>query len=291
MIRRPAALALTLMCAAALAGSIAGTGAAAQTAQALFAAKSTPTDHAPTPIGGHSRGCLAGAVALPETGPTWQAMRLSRNHNWGHAETIALIDRLSREAVRLGWRGLYVGDIGQARGGPAPGHASHQIGLDVDIWMLPPPRLDLSRADRERISSISVKAADERNVNANWTPAHHALLEAAARDPKVERIFVTAPVKLRMCADAPGRNRAWLAKIRPWWGHDTHFHVRLRCPRGARGCIDPDPLPPGDGCAEAVWWVTEALEPPDPNTPPTPPRPPLRLADLPGQCATVLNAR
>jgi penicillin-insensitive murein endopeptidase len=76
-------------------------------------------------------------------------MRLGRNHHWGHPETIALVERLSRQAVRAGWKGLYVGDIGQARGGPVPGHASHQIGLDVDIWMLPPPRLNLSRAERE----------------------------------------------------------------------------------------------------------------------------------------------
>jgi penicillin-insensitive murein DD-endopeptidase len=268
-----------------------GGAAQAQTAQALFAAQPRPTSHPPTPIGANARGCIAGAEQLPETGPTWQAMRLSRNHHWGHPTTLAFVERLSRQAVTEGWRGLYVGDIGQARGGPAKGHASHQIGLDVDIWMLPPGRLDLSRAQRESLSSISVKARDQRNVNGNWTPAHHAILEAAARDPAVQRIFVTAPVKLRMCADAPARDRAWLGKIRPWWGHDTHFHVRLDCPRGAKGCARSDPLPRGDGCAEAVWWVTEALEPPDPDAPPSPPRTELRLADLPPQCAQVLKSQ
>jgi penicillin-insensitive murein endopeptidase len=94
-----------------------------------------------------------------------------------------------------------------------------------------------------------------------------------------------------MCAAAPRRDRAWLGKIRPWWSHDFHFHVRLRCPAGAAACRDPDPIPPGDGCAEAVWWVTEALEPPDPNAPPPEPKAPLRLADLPAQCAQVLTAR
>jgi penicillin-insensitive murein DD-endopeptidase len=263
----------------------------AQSAKALFAARSSPSPHAAHPIGGHSRGCLAGAAQLPETGPTWQAMRLSRNRNWGHPTMLAFIDRLSRQAVRAGWNGLYIGDIGQPRGGPAGGHASHQIGLDVDIWMLPPPRLDLSRAERERLSSITVKAANQRQVSANWTGAHHYILEAAARDRAVERIFVTAPVKLRMCADAPRRDRGWLAKIRPWWDHDTHFHVRLRCPSNAAGCRNPDPLPPGDGCAEAVWWVTEALEPPDPDAPAPPPRKELTLADLPPQCVQVLATR
>lgn len=263
----------------------------AQDAKALFSARATPSPHAAYAIGAHARGCLAGAQQLPETGPTWQAMRLSRNRNWGHPVTLAMIERLSRTATRLGWGGLYVGDIGQPRGGPASGHASHQIGLDADIWLLPPRRLDLSRAERERLSSIDVRSADQRQVNANWTPAHHRLLEAAARDPAVNRIFVTAPAKLRMCADAPRRDRGWLAKIRPWWGHNTHFHVRINCPAGASGCTDPAPLPQGDGCAEAVWWVTDALGPPDPNAPAPPPRPALRLADLPAECAQVLGAR
>jgi penicillin-insensitive murein DD-endopeptidase len=262
----------------------------AQSARDLFSAVNSPSGHAPHAIGRHGLGCLAGGVRLPESGPTWQAMRLGRNHHWGHPNAVAFVERLSRQAVGLGWPGLYVGDIAQARGGPIPGHASHQIGLDIDIWMLPPRRLDLSRAERERISSVSVRSADGRRVNGNWTQSHHALLEAAARDPEVERIFVTGPVKMQMCADAPARDRGWLAKIRPWWEHDTHFHVRLRCPAGQPGCVPPDPLPAGDGCAEAVWWVTDALAPPDPLAPPPPPRPPVRLADLPEQCATVLRA-
>ena len=276
---------------AALAVALAAPGAGAQTARDLFGARDTPSPHAPLAIGGHSRGCLAGAARLRETGPTWQAMRLSRNRNWGHPSALAFVDRLSRVAVANGWRGLYIGDISQPRGGPAAGHASHQIGLDLDVWMLPPPRLDLSPGERERISSISVLGADRRSLNGNWTPAHQRILEAAARDPAVERIFVTAPVKLRMCADAPARDRAWLAKIRPWWEHDTHFHVRLNCPSGQPGCTQPDPLPAGDGCADAVWWITEALEPPDPDAPAPPPRPPLTLADLPPQCSTVLGAQ
>ncbi|MBP7241599.1 penicillin-insensitive murein endopeptidase [Amaricoccus sp.] len=275
----------------ALAAALSAPAAEAQTAQSLFAAKSTPTDHRATPIGGNSRGCIAGAVQLPESGPTWQAMRLSRNHHWGHPRTIDFIERLSREATRYGWAGLYVGDIGQARGGPVAGHASHQSGLDVDIWVLPATRLDLTRAQRESLSSISVRAANQREVNERWTPAHAAIIEAAARDPDVERIFITAPAKLQMCADAGRGDREWLRKVRPWWGHDDHFHVRLNCPRGASGCVQQDPVPPGDGCADAVWWVTEALEPPDPNAPAPPKRVPLTLADLPEQCAAVLNWR
>ena len=283
MIRRTLAACLAL---AALA-----VPAAAETALALFSRPVAPSPHQPSPIGENARGCLAGGVELPQSGPTWQAMRLGRNHHWGNPATIAFIEDLSRAATRIGWKGLYVGDIAQPRGGPVKGHASHQTGLDVDIWYTPPPRLDLDRGERERLGAMIVRADDERRLNANWTPSHAALLEAAARDPRVERIFVTAPVKLALCEGATGRDAAWLRKVRPWWGHHDHFHVRLVCPQGARGCVAPPPIPPGDGCKDAIWWVTEALLPPDPNAPKPVPKPPLRLADLPPQCATVLQAR
>jgi len=264
--------------------------AAAQTAGPLFAAKGTPSPHAPTALGQSSRGCLAGAVQLPETGPTWQAMRLSRNHNWGHPVAIDFVADLSRAATQVGWRGLYVGDISQPRGGPVRGHASHQTGLDIDIWYTPAMRLDLSRSERERLSAIDVRSKDQRGLNGNWTPSHAALLEAAARDPRVNRIFVTAPIKLALCQGASRRDAGWLRKIRPWWNHHDHFHVRLNCPPGS-GCTDAAPIPEGDGCADAVWWVTEALKPPDPDAPKTPPRPPLRLIDLPPRCTEVVAAR
>ena len=41
-------------------------------------------DRRPRSIGYYTHGCLAGGVALPINGPTWQVMRLSRNRNWGH---------------------------------------------------------------------------------------------------------------------------------------------------------------------------------------------------------------
>jgi penicillin-insensitive murein endopeptidase len=270
-------------------------------ANRLFGAEDRPSAQPPAAIGSYAGGCVAGAVELPETGPTWQAMRLSRNRNWGHPETIRFIERLSAEAVRQGWAGLYVGDISQPRGGPMiSGHRSHQSGLDVDIWMLPPRRLNLSRAERENLSSISVRTADQRRVNDNWTPAHMAILRAAAEDPAVDRVFVTPPAKIAMC-NAAGRDRDWLQKIRPIGGHNYHFHVRLNCPRGDRACQTQTPSVAelsegGDGCDDTLmWWVTDYLDPPppDPNAPPPARRRHPRdytMADLPAQCGAVLTA-
>jgi len=292
----------------ALALSLAAAPALSQTrANQLFGAKSDGSAHRPAAIGTYAKGCLAGGVQLPETGPTWQAMRLSRNRNWGHPDAIDFIERLSRfAATQPGWKGLYIGDISQPRGGPmTSGHQSHQMGLDIDIWMLPPRRLNLSRSEREKISSISVRSGDQRRVNGNWTAQHMEILKAAAKDPAVDRIFVTAPAKIAMCNAARG-NKKWLQKIRPLWGHHYHFHVRLKCPDGFRGCQTQTPTvrelsKGGTGCDETLnWWVTDALDPPKKTVKPAKPAKPAPkrrnardfvMADLPQQCQAVLASR
>ncbi|WP_425051153.1 penicillin-insensitive murein endopeptidase [Psychromarinibacter sp. S121] len=263
-------------------------------AKRVFGAAKVASAQSPAPYGSYAKGCMAGGVQLPETGPTWQAMRLSRNRNWAQPETVAFIKRLSAfAATQPGWAGLYVGDLSQPRGGPMlTGHSSHQIGLDADIWMLPPKRLELSVTQRENISSISMQRDAGVAVNSSWTPQHMAVLKAAASDPAVARIFVFAGAKVQMCKDATG-DRDWLRKIRPWYGHHYHFHVRLNCPKGANGCVDQAPPPAGDGCAEAEQWVRNIQNPPppDPNAPPPIPKRETVLADLPAQCASVIASQ
>ncbi|WP_316012915.1 penicillin-insensitive murein endopeptidase [Roseobacter sp. HKCCA0434] len=282
--------------AATVAAFITAAPATAQTeARQLFGAVEDGSGGVAEPFGSYARGCMAGAMQLAETGPSWQAMRLSRNRNWGHPEMIAFIERLGEAAQQeAGWAGIYVGDISQPRGGPMlTGHRSHQMGLDADIWMLPPERLNLTRQERENISSISVRTEDQRRINGNWTDGHLAVMRAAASDPAVARIFVAAAVKQEMCRVAGPEDTEWLRKIRPWWGHNYHFHVRLTCPAGAGACENQAPIPAGSGCDESLaWWTSdEALnpQPRDPNAPPPTPRREYTLADLPTQCTGVLT--
>ena len=280
-----------------LAFGLALPAAAEPLAKTLFGGKASASRQAPAPFGSYAKGCVAGAAQLPETGPTWQAMRLSRNRNWGHPETIDFVQKLSAFAAKQpGWKGLYIGDISQPRGGPMlSGHRSHQIGLDADIWMLPASRLNLSRNQRENISSVSLRRAKGAFVNDNWSVAHHRIIREAAKDKRTARIFIFPGAKVQMCNDETG-NRKYLRKIRPWYGHHYHFHVRLACLRGARGCVDQNPPPKGDGCAEAQQWVNNILNPPppqprDPNAPAPKPRREYLLSDLPQQCGPVLRSQ
>jgi penicillin-insensitive murein endopeptidase len=191
-------------------------------ANQLFARKTTPTQPPARSVGFYTKGCVAGAVPLPINGPRWQVMRLSRNRNWGHPDLVQFLEQLGDKAFGTGWRGLLLGDMSQPRGGPMlTGHASHQIGLDADIWLTPMPDHELTREEREEMMATVVVANDRKDVDPKvWTPAHVALIKAAAEDPRVNRIFVNTAIKKALCRDA-GKDRAWLRKVQPWLGHGS----------------------------------------------------------------------
>ena len=264
-------------------------------AKVLFGRVAQPADLQSRSIGSYARGCLAGADPLPYDGPSWQVMRLSRNRMWGMPVLVNFIEKYASDAQKLdGWPGLLVGDMSQPRGGPMPyGHSSHQIGLDVDIWFDPMPPYTMTREQREETSATSyIKKGTNTELRKDlWTPAHTRMVKRAASYPEVERIFVNAGVKKELC-DTAGRDRARLRKIRPWYLHDDHLHVRLSCPPGLAGCVAQDPVPEGDGCGENLrYWLSSApYRPADKPAKPVKPPPPITLAGLPSACREVLAA-
>jgi penicillin-insensitive murein endopeptidase len=262
-------------------------------AKELFGRKATPALLAAHTIGFYSKGCIAGAKALPLDGDTWQVMRQSRNRNWGHPNLVRFLERLAHQAPKAGWRGLLVGDMSQPRGGPMhTGHFSHQVGLDADIWLTPMPDRKLTRQEREEMMATVVVAADGKDVDPSaWTLAHAAIIKAAAKDAQVSRIFVNPAIKKALCRDA-GRDRAWLRKVRMWYGHDYHFHVRIYCPTDSPACMSEPPIVAGDGCSakDLDRWFTDAVLHPKPSSIPLKEKPPLRMADLPAACRQVLLA-
>lgn len=280
---------------AALALGLAMPAAADPLAKNVFSSVPGPTGGPAQVFGSYAKGCGTGFVQLPESGPTWQAMRLSRNRNWGHPELVSFLIGLSKAARQVGWQGLYIGDMSQPRGGVMnTGHASHQMGLDADIWVLPPSSLRLSPGQRETLGSPSVVDRKGTGLTGVFNGGHMAIIRAAANDPRVERIFIDPVAKVAMCQLEKG-NRGWLRKVRPLNNHDHHFHVRLGCPAGSAGCQPQTPPPPGDGCAEAMEWIKNRIDPsrmkpvkPDPNY--RHPRS-YRMSEMPKQCQAVAAAR
>lgn len=244
-----------------------------------------PAAGAARSIGSPAAGCVAGAVALPADGDGYQLLRPQRNRFWGHPRTIAFVQDLAREAKAHTDSPLLVGDLSQPRGGPmAYGHGSHQTGLDVDIWFLLPPA-PLPPADLGQPKAVSM-VKGTRVDRAVWSVRHLKVLELAARSSEVDRIFVNPAIKAEACRTAAG-DRSWLGKLRPWWGHDEHFHVRLACSAGDFGCTPQRPVPDGDGCGAelASWNAKPVVLPAEAKD-----RPNHRRPVLPAACAQVLDA-
>ncbi len=207
--------------------------------------------------GSYANGCIDGAITIPTTGLSYQQVRPSRNRHYGApqmADFIAAIDRWALRENQI----LIFGDISQPRGGPANfGHASHQTGLDIDIWFedrhepLPPPLI-------EKLVTPSVVNPKTGTLNQHWRPFYRDLLFYSATDPRTERIFVNPVIKAALCHSE--KDRSWLRKLRPWFGHDSHFHIRLHCPKESQGCIAQAPIPQGDGCDQDLQnWVNDQI--------------------------------
>jgi len=248
----------------------------------------TPSPGPTRVIGGPANGCLAGAAELPPDGEGYEAIRLSRHRNFGHPETIAFVERLAREAHDAGLQPFYVGDMAQPRGGPMSyGHGAHENGTDVDIWLNLDRKTPLPVAEREDVPLPLMILPDHSDIDpAHFGPPQVTLLRLAARDPKVDRIFVNPAIKRALCRGVAGAREgdtAWLRKIRPWFGHTRHFHVRLSCPPDSPECAGQPPIPPGDGCAASLDWWFE----PHPPTP-TPAVPHVR-PPLPAACLALLR--
>lgn len=215
-------------------------------------------------IGTYTNGCLSGAVALPIDGTGYQVMRLSRHRIYGHPNLINFIQNLGEIVATQHSSNLLIGDLGQFNGGRTPsGHRSHQNGLDVDIWFTLSTASILSEQERETLSATSMLSNADKIALKEWTVAHEQVLQTAASMADVERIFVNPVIKRELCKHTEPNNRAWLRKIRPWWKHDDHFHVRLSCPKDSQNCEHQEPLPAGDGCDEDLaWWFSDdALNP------------------------------
>ncbi len=273
-------------------------------ARELFASVPGAAPLAARAIGFYSKGCLAGGVALPLNGPDWQVMRTSRNRNWGSPQLIDYLARLASDARAFdGWPGLLVGDMSQPRGGPMlTGHTSHQVGLDADIWLTPMPDRILTVQEREDMRAESM-LKDPLHVDPEkFTDLQIKLIRRAASYPQVARIFVHPAIKKSLCvrAEVAGKDTSWLGKVRPWWNHHYHFHVRLSCPPGMEGCKDQPPVSGDSGCEgdeldnwnemlkkSAIWMTQQNI---DPDAKPSGKKKPFPITDLPSECRTVLTA-
>lgn len=214
-------------------------------------------------IGSYTAGCIRNSSELESEGKGFQVIRPSRERYYGNPEMISFIESLS-ENVNTELNGLLlIADISQQTGGPIPDdHSSHQIGLDADIllWQHPVAKQrTLTISEREHIHPQSVLTQDETEVDEfKWDDINAEILRLASSDPRVDRIFINPVIKKKLCREHP--DAMWLSKLRPWYGHDGHFHVRLKCPKGNYLCESQNPIEMGgNGCGSdlASWFGSD----------------------------------
>ncbi|HAU6655414.1 TPA: penicillin-insensitive murein endopeptidase, partial [Salmonella enterica] len=195
-----------------------------------------PVPGAAQSIGSFANGCIIGADTLPVQSDNYQVMRTDQRRYFGHPDLVMFIQRLSHQAQQRGLGTVLIGDMGMPAGGRFNGgHASHQTGLDVDIF-LQLPKTRWSQAQLLRPQALDLVSRDGKHVvPSRWSSDIASLIKLAAQDNDVTRIFVNPAIKQQLCLDA-GSDRDWLRKVRPWFQHRAHMHVRLRCPADSLEC-------------------------------------------------------
>ncbi len=225
----------------------------------LWAKIKEPSRGPNRPIGTYSAGCLSGGLALEIEGPGYAIMRTSRKRYYGHKDLIAYLRALGLRLQKENMPTLLIGDLSPPRGGPMlSGHNSHQSGLDVDLWFKMTSKIP-SKKERESWSAPSF-VSNRKKLKANWKDTQDRLIIAATSMTSVSRVFVSPAIKKHFCIKMP--EAKWLYKLRPWWGHEEHLHVRLNCPTENLDCQNQPPLNPLDnGCgSELEWWFSEEAD-------------------------------
>ncbi|MEZ8823514.1 penicillin-insensitive murein endopeptidase [Vibrio amylolyticus] len=219
--------------------------------------KRLPSTQPTESIGSYANGCLAGAKALPLEGEGYQVIRSQRERYYAHPNTVSFIQHLAQQTYQDLGSILLIGDLSLPQGGRfSSGHSSHQTGLDIDIW-LRLTKEPLNAQELAKPQAMSVVHVKEFELNRKlWGDEHFQLVKLAAQNEQVARIFVHPVIKNQLCESEQVNNREWLRKVRPWWGHHSHIHVRLNCPEGDRSCQAQAEPPEGDGCGYELtsWW-------------------------------------
>jgi peptidoglycan hydrolase-like protein with peptidoglycan-binding domain len=126
--------------------------------------------------------------------------------NWATGASIGQLEAAAAQFAGTGQGKLPLGDAGFEHGGDIPGHASHEVGVDIDVW---PIRTDSAQCTAGRItwqSSTYDRAATRQLVQAIRANASGQLA----------LIFFNDPVLINEGLTTSYPN------------HDNHLHIRYK---------------------------------------------------------------
>ncbi|MEU4292965.1 penicillin-insensitive murein endopeptidase [Kribbella sp. NPDC026596] len=125
--------------------------------------------------------------------------------NWATSAAVAELEQGARSFASTGQGQVPYGDAGFEHGGDIPGHGSHDVGMDIDIW---PIRTDNGQCTAGRIT---------------WQSATY---DRAATRQLIQSIKAAAPghVRIIFFNDPTLINEGLTTE---WPAHDNHLHVRF----------------------------------------------------------------
>ena len=171
---------------------------------------STVTTPAPGPtqsIGFYSAGCLQGAQALPLDGPGYEAIRISRNRYWGQPVMLDFIQTSPQKVRAAGQAPLYIGDIGQPRGGPGADRPCQPPDRPRCRHLVRAPARPAPAAGRPREPAPALAGERRATPASTMRSSRRSMCRCCGRRPQMpnlDRMFVNKFIK---AAALPDRRR------------------------------------------------------------------------------------
>lgn len=216
-------------------------------------------------VGFYSNGSLKDGVSIIDRNIDVQKLFISRKKLFATEELLELIDEASL-FLKTNFKSaepLALGDLAAVNGGKAARHASHQNGLDADIVYLKVNEKPQDSNNPEWAENFVTKNGVSKNFH---TARNFELLKYLASKDNVERIFVDTLIKKELCMFVNITENAktlsnleFLRKLRPANLHQTHFHVRIACPKTDLNCISQAAPPAGSGCSAVDLQIMDEL--------------------------------
>lgn len=214
-------------------------------------------------IGFYSNGSIRKSLDYRRETPFVHKLFMARNRHFSSVEMFQVLrdmDQFMQSSIGENEL-IQLGDLSNQLGGKAPGHGSHQNGLDADFVYL---------TKNKRLQSPSASYWDEEFVvgnklSSNFDMRRNILLfEFLANKTPSTRIFVDLVIKQEICRyleNSGEKNlpsmQVMLRKLRIENLHKTHYHLRLACPVGSSTCTPQSEPPKGDGCDAFQMQVLE----------------------------------
>lgn len=198
-------------------------------------------------------GSLEDGILLPAQGDGFVRVN-SPDTSWGAGMMISLLTNASAFYVKYfspNYK-VHIASIAQEKGGAYGPHKSHQNGLDGDVYYMGQTRYGT-------VLNPDGTVSEKFDAQKNWDFWRILVLQemdvGARTVPAVYMIFIHPTLKTYLCGWAKDRglienpiDKEILRRLWPTAGHDTHFHVRLRCSPYYKDCLQQNEIPDVTGC-------------------------------------------